>query len=137
MKRVHDILTSEEGEKSSKCPFHLDSQAPLPPPLEEVPPPPEEKQLPAGSETPTAETANGDPSSSDWLSPYAILDEYDYFKADDDPTNGRVISPDDQDDSDQMSYDSSEESEVPLDEIDNMLEEGLLQLNCSVIIFYV
>lgn len=135
MKRAHEGSPSLEGE-SSKCPFFggvmlsedSEEDAPLPPVMDaplpmvdseflEIPDPPLDPD-PISFDFGFAE-----PSSSDWLSPYAILDEYDYFKAED-PNNERDESPEDQDDLDSESFDSSEESDVPLDEIDNMLEEG-------------
>lgn len=112
-------MLSEDSEEDSPLPPVIDAPLPLvDSEFLEIPDPPLDPD-PLNFDFGFAE-----PSSSDWLSPYAILDEYDYFKADD-QNNERDESPEDQDDLDSESFESSEESDVPLDEIDNMLEEGI------------
>jgi hypothetical protein len=150
MKRAHEGPPSLTGE-SSKCPFFggvmlsedSEEDAPLPPVIDvdvdaaplplvdseflEIPGPP------LDTDPISFDFGFTEPSSSDWLSPYAILDEYDYFKAEDQNTE-RDESPEDQDDLDSESFDSSEESDVPLDEVDNMLEEGQQSNSCMPLI---
>ncbi|CAB3369671.1 Hypothetical predicted protein [Cloeon dipterum] len=125
MKRTFESGSSSDGELESpaKCPF-IHAEAPPPPPEEFVPPPPDEEELPPQPpEAEEGESRNGDtPMPAEFLS-FDILDEYHYFNAEE---QAERVSPDDDGDSNQMSFDeTSEESDVPVDEIHNMLEEGV------------